>query len=424
MLILASFALSVFCCVQDEAEPPPLRFDQTLEAAISGAKADNSFVMIALPEDWPGEGHGSLSGGFWTHRGLRRAAEKGRLVVGSPCKHSETDGGTDRAGKPMDRVCSRFGQMLCEQHNNIEKETVARFFEGQDPPTRPLFLVIRGSDGTVVARRLGDPTANELAEILKTVSATLEKDPVVPAELLGRVNDTDATVRLRSMRVVASLEFPAADAARKKLLEEAKDDARRAELLNAMAECGSRSLQEVALAHVESKNSAVRTAAIRALGGPGLASGADPLVKAWPKAKDDEDKKAIVRALGRCARGSEAGKDLIKRSLMDTKAYVRANAIVALAEAAYNDPAAVKLIKQKIETEGDAKARGAAVFAYVNLRGADPKEIINYLRGRKSKEKDAKVTEMMNNGISYLEGKLEELSHWPLEIFCGDPALR
>ncbi|MBI3821016.1 MAG: HEAT repeat domain-containing protein [Planctomycetes bacterium] len=422
MLLAAFCALAVTSfCYQDE-EPPPLLFDQSLEKALTVAKGDNAFVVVALPEDWPGEGHSYLSGAFWSHRALRRAASKGRMVIGSPCKHSENDTGSDREGKPMDRVCSRFGQMLCEHHNEIEKQVVARYFDGQEPPVRPLFLVLRGSDGAVLARRLGDPTANELAEIIKTVAASLDNDPVVPSELLGRVNDKDSLTRLRSMRVIASLEFSAADAARKKLLQEAKDDGQRAELLNAMAECGSRALQDVAISQLESKNGAVRAAALRAIGGPGAAAGAEPLVKYWAKAHDDEEKKAIVRGLGRCGRSSETGKDLLKRSLNDTKPAVRANAAVALAESAYGDAATVKTLKAKVENDGDPKARGAAAYALVTMRGVDPKDLTTFFRARKSKEKDGKVIEILGCGAAWLEGTYNEDLHWALEVFCGDGA--
>lgn len=420
--MISALALAAFSFLFQEEFVPALRWDQSIDAALAAAKKDDGFVMIALPDDWPGEGHGGLSSAFWSHRGLLKAAAKGRAVVGSSCKHSENDNGSDRDGTPMDRVCSRFGQMLCEHHLEVEKQTIARFFEGQEPPVRPLFLFLRGSDGAVVARRLGDPTANELAELVKTVAASLDKEPVVPSELLGKVNDTDPAVRARVMRVIASLEFAAADAARKKLLEDAKEDARRAELLNAMAECGSRALQEVALAQTESKNSAVRTAALRALGGPGIASGADPLVKFWPKARDDEDRKAVIRALGRCARQSEPGRDLLKRALNDTKAMVRANAAVALGEAAFGDPGTVKLLKQKIESDPDSKARGAAVYALIHLRNVDVKETVAWIRARRPKEKDARVGEIMNSGTKYLEGSFDESLQWALTVFCGDPA--
>ncbi|MFN0208059.1 MAG: HEAT repeat domain-containing protein [Planctomycetota bacterium] len=424
ILTFSAFSFPGFAMIQDgDVEPPPLRYDQSLDTALAEAKAKNTFVLVALPEDWPGEGHGSLGGAFWYHKSLRKSAAKGRAVIGSPCKHSENESGSDRNGKAMERVCSRFGQMLCEQHREIEKQTIARFFDGLEPAARPAFLVIRASDGVVVARRLGDPAANELAETISAASSAIEsgENPSVPAELLGKATDEDANVRNRSLRVLASLEFPSADAARKKLLEEAKDDARRAELLLAIAECGSKCEPSVIAPFTDSKNATVRAAAMRAFGGSGHVSGVEPLLKSWPKAREDEEKKAIVRALGRCGRQSEPARELLKKAASDTKTYVRANAMIAIGEALYADASAVKLLKSRAETDGDSKVRGAAVFALVNLRNAEPKDTIAFLRARKAKEKDAKVIEVMNSGVAFLDGSLNDELHWPLEIFCGDP---
>jgi hypothetical protein len=404
-------------------EPPPIRLDQSLEKALAEAKSAKTFVFVALPEDWAGEGHGSLQGNFWYTKGLRRALAKARVVVGSPFKHTEHESGSDRDGNPMNHVCSRFGQMVCEQHREVEKQAVAKYFEGLDPAAKPAYLVLRGSDGAVVARRLGDATSGELTETIKAAAAAIESgdDPIVPAELLGKCLDGDAGVRIRALYSLASLEFAAADSARKKMLEEAKDERRRAEILLAMAECGSRCDVAVSMAHVESKNAEVRCAALRALGGSGHVAGVDPLVKAWAKAREDEEKKAVVRALGRCGRQSDAAKELLRKAAADTKIYVRANGYIALSEAFYNDAATAKLLKSKIESDGDARARGAAVFALVTLRNADTKDTIAFIRARKPKEKDAKVIEVMNAGVAYLEGSLNDDFHWPLEIFCGDP---
>lgn len=424
MMLTATLALSLALIPaprQDDDGPLLLMsFDQTIDKALAEAKRKNSFVFVALPEDWAGEGRGALTGSFWLHKGLRRAAEKGRAVVGSPSRHSDTDSGTDRDGYPMEHVCSRFGQMLCEHHNNIEKEVVARYFEGQDPPVRPLFLVLRGKDGAVIGRRIGDATATDMAELLKTAQAICETDAVVPSELLGRIDDSNEKTRTRAMRALASLEFEAADAARRKLLEEAKSDARRAELLNAMADCGARVSTEYLVSQLESKNASVRVAALRALGGPGTAAGVEPLLKAFPKARDDEERKAIVRSLGRCSRAAEAGRELLKRALNDAKSLVRANAAIGLAEAAWSDPATQKTLRAKIETDGEARVRGAAVFALITMRGIDTREMLTWLRARKPKEKDPKVVELISNGIAQLEGSQGDELRWPLEIFCGD----
>jgi HEAT repeat protein len=408
---------------EDPAEAPPLRWDRSLDAALAQAKKANSWVLVALPPDYEGEGHGALSGAFWNFRGLRKAAAKGRAVVGSSYKHAEHEGGVDRDGNTLDKYCSRFGQLVCDQHREIEKQVVARYFDGLEPPTRPVFLVLRGSDGKVLARRLGDPTANELADLMRYVGSIIAAgdEPAVPSELLGKTSDADAETRSRALRVLAALEFPSADEARKKLLENAKDDNQRAEILVAIAEAGSRTLRDVAMAQLESKSLAVRSAAARALGGPGLADAVDPLIKAYGKARDDEERKWIVRALGRASRASETGKDMLKKAINDNKALIRANAAVALGEACGGDGAAIKLLKQHIEGDSDPKVRGAAVYALTMARAGDTKETISYLRARKPKEKDPKVVEMLNSGITYLDGTLENDLLWALQGFCGDP---
>lgn len=408
----------------DEEAAPALRWDRSLDAALAEAKRAKSFVLVVLPDDHEGEGHGALAGGFWWHKGLLKAAAGGRAVVGSPYKHIEHEGGRDRDGNTLERYCSRFGQLVCEQHREVEKQVVGRYFEGLEPAARPAFLILRGSDASVLARRVGDPTANELAETLRVTSTLVdgEGDPVVPSELLGRAQDSDKATRTRALRVLASLEFASADAARKKLLDDAKDDAARAELLLAIAECGSRTLRDVALSQLDSKSVPVRIAAARALGGPGLADGVDPLGKALAKARDDDERKWIVRSLGRPSRASESGKELLKKALADNKVLIRASAAVALGEACLGDPAIVKVLKQRGETDTDGKVRGACYYALATMRGADAKDVIAYLRQRKTKEKDPKASEFIAAAVNDLEGTLDGTLDWALHAFCGDPS--
>jgi hypothetical protein len=422
---IATLALPlVLALAQSDDEPSMLRWDRSLDGALEKAKSSNSFVFIAFPDDFDGEGRDALLGAFWTHRGLRKAVAAGRAVVASPYKHVEHESGLDRDGGALERYCSRFGQLVCEQHREVEKQALSRYFEGVDPVTRPVFLVVRGSDGAVLARRVGDPTATELAETVQLVASIVKEsgEPAVPSELLGRALDADEKTRSRALHVLASLEFPAADAARKKLLDDSKDDKHRAEILDAVADCGSRTFREVALAQLESKATIVRAAAARALGAPGKPDAVEPLVKSFTKAKDDDERKWIVRALGRCARASEPGRDMLRKAAADNRAIVRANACIALGEAGAGDAAVVKLLKQKAESDPDAKVRGAAAYALTTMRGVDSKDAIAFFRQRKPKEKDAKVIEMLNAGVTFLEGTHDGDLSWALQNFCGDSA--
>src|SRR5262245_4070488 len=242
-MLLASFALAALGALpQDPDETLPLLWDRALDVALAEAKKKKSFVFVALPVDYDGEGSGGLGTSFWRSKGLREALSKGHGVVGSTHKHSELEAGYDRDGKAVARVCSRFGQLVCDQHREVEKQVIARYFNGVEPPARPVFLVLRGLDGAVLARRAGDVTAPELAQVVQSATLFVDASPdaAVPADLLGRTKDADAAVRARALRVLATLEFPTAEAARKALFDEAKDDARRAELLNAIADVGSR----------------------------------------------------------------------------------------------------------------------------------------------------------------------------------------
>lgn len=423
MLLTAGLLLAVSCAFQSDDEPPPLRWDSTLENALVAAKAETSIVFAAFPNDFDGEGNGSILGNPWTSVALRRAVSKGRALVASSHKHVEYESGTDRDGKPLERYCSRFGLLLCEQHREIEKKLLARYFDGADPGVRPMFLVLDGSTGTILARRLGDAPSSELAEMVSVAQSILKGggEPVLPSELIGRAMGTDAAARARALRLLASFEFPAADASRRKLLSEAPDDKRREEILLAIAEIGGRGSRAEVLREIESKSLAVRIAAARALGAAGLADAVEPLAKAWARAREDEEKKWILRSLGRCARSSEVGREILRKAMTDLRVVVRANACIAMRDVGTGDATLLKVLRQRLESDAEARVRGAAIFALATMEGADPKELIPYLRQRKPKEKDPKVSELLSAAVAYLDGAIDTDLSWVYPAFAGDP---
>jgi hypothetical protein len=372
--------------------------------------------VVALPRDTDGAGRGALWGPFWNSAPLQRVLASGRFVVGSRCKHTETEEGSERQ-------CSRFGQVVCDQHREIEKQVVARWFDGNDPPLRPAFLVVRGNDGVVLARRLGEVAAAELADVIGAAALSAENagDGVVPSEWLAKAGDPDAGARARALRILASLEGAGAEGALRKRYDEAKDDLARIEILGAVADAGARTLAASAIEALEAKAVAVRTAAARAVGGSASAAAVDPLLRALAKAREDDERRSIVRALGRCGRTSEAAKEALRKAVHDGRALQRANACVALAEAADADPLTQKLLRQRIETDSEARVRGAAAYALVSISGtADAKDLVTFLRARKAKEKDPKVAEMLASGVAMLDGSLAEPPAWALKVFCGD----
>src|SRR4030095_1059024 len=121
---------------------------------------------------------------------------------------------------------------------------------------------------------------------------------------------------------------------------------------------------------------------------------------------------------------SEPAKELLRKMTGDSRVYVRANAVVALADAAPDEPQTLTLLRQRAEKDSESRVRGAAVYALVTVRGADPKELLAFFKARRPKEKDPKVAELLSAAITSFEGTLEDPLDWPLTVFCGDSRLR
>jgi HEAT repeat protein len=228
-------------------------------------------------------------------------------------------------------------------------------------------------------------------------------------------------VRRPALRLLAALELEAAGEARRSLLAEAPDDARKAEILAATAEIGSSSLREPALACLESGSSTLRGAAARAIAAGGEPSAVEPLGKAWGKARDDGERCALVRALGRCGRGNERAREILRKAASDPRIWLRANAVVALAESSDGEPETLTLLKQRMASDPEARVRGAAAFALATARSNDLKEIGEVLRARKEKEKDARVLAMLAASAAFAEGNLEEDLDGRGNAFCSEP---
>jgi len=418
---MKAFALAVFqIVIGADDDTPSLRLERTLDAALAGAQMANSFVAVVLPRDHDGEGYGLMSGPFWSNRALREAAAKGRVLVGSRCTHTELEASPDRDGKRIDHACSRFGQILCQQHRDAEKQVVAKYFAGRDPGVRPVFLLLRGSDGAPIARRVGEATVAEVTDMFVVAPAAATAGEA-PKETVGKAGEKDDAVRRRALRLLATVETEPAEAALRGLYDAAKDDARRAEILDAIAQVGARRLRDRALAVLETGPPGLRAVAARAIASSGDEDSVAPLVKAFPKAKDDEERKAIVRALGRCGRGSDAARDALKKAASDTRPLVRANAVVALGQPGVGDASTLALLKQKLESDGEARVRGAAAYSLAMAENADAADLVPRFRARRAKEKDSRVSEMLGSGVAWLEGSAgEDDLAWPLVVFCGD----
>ena len=77
-------------------------------------------------------------------------------------------------------------------------------------PDAPRILGVARERRKVLARRLGDPTANELADLMRYVGSIIAAgdEPAVPSELLGKTSDADAEIRSRALRVLAAPRVP------------------------------------------------------------------------------------------------------------------------------------------------------------------------------------------------------------------------
>ncbi len=392
------------------SEPPAVSWSTTLESALESARAQDSFVFVALPVDRNGEGDGVLRGPLWRDRSLREALAGGRSVVGSSSRHVESEAGHDREGRELPRFCSRWGAMLCEQHRENDKRVLATYFDGEEPAVRPVYLVLRGSDGAVLARQVGDAPPDELAEIVRaaTMVSGEEASSAIPSELLGKVGDAHRSTRRQALRVLAALRSPAARAALERRFEDAaQDDAMRADIAEALASAGSPDLVASLVAHLEARSAELRGAAARALGASGSLEARAALVKALPKALGEEERGALVLAIGRTSRADDETVGLLRREAASSRAAVRASAVLALGAVGARRPETEALLRERAKSDAEARVRAAAIYALARWQEDARGETADYLASLRAKEKDPRLVQFLGDAVSFLGGRIE-----------------
>lgn len=410
-------------CAQEGSEPTAsaparpaasatLRWERTLEEARIQAKRAGTFVFVSLPVDRPGHGRGQLRGSLWDDAELRETLAAGFCVAGSHHRHVEVESGLDAKGQELPRICTRFGQLVCDQHREIEKQVLARYFGGEEPAARPVFLVISPSDGALLARQVGETTPQILADIVRSAARAIDGDglPTVPSELLGRATSENAAIRFDALRALAALTFPAADGMRRQFVEGAPNDAVRAEIFAAMFEAGNGSLFELARKALDSKEPILRTQAGRALAADGRPNAAEPILKRLAQPIAESERWIHLLSLGRVARGHGDAIAVLRRDATSSRPLIRSSALMALASAAPADEKSIMLFEQRMASDLDARVRGTAAVARVLAEpdaGGEESPLAEMLRKRSRAEKDQRVVDVLTACASFVGGNLE-----------------